>query len=206
VRWVRKQGDAGLRHRLRGRRSNHKAAEELKQRAIGLYREKKQARLWHDYGPPVAAEELAEQHGIEISRETLGQWLIEAKLWRPRRGRFLSIVLRACSEVRSDSSLRMSPLPFANRLPLPARSRTCTRELDHVRHAERRPRCRGLSWFNLLRGIRVESPRYPAHRTLRAENCCRGACKGPELRRMADRRRNGSSYFRHSVSDKRPKR
>ena len=30
----------------------------------------------------LAVEELAEQHGIAISRETLRQWLIEAKLWR----------------------------------------------------------------------------------------------------------------------------
>jgi hypothetical protein len=32
-------------------------------------------------------EELAEQYGITISRETLRQWLIEAKLWRARRAR-----------------------------------------------------------------------------------------------------------------------
>ena len=41
-------------------------------------------RLWHDYGPTLAVEELAEEHGIAISRETLRQWLIEAKLWRAR--------------------------------------------------------------------------------------------------------------------------
>jgi len=35
----------------------------------------------------LASEELAEQHGIHISRETLRHWLIEAKLWRPRRAR-----------------------------------------------------------------------------------------------------------------------
>ena len=94
VRWVRKllrrwrdQGDAGLRHGLRGRRSNRKAPEELKRRAVELYGKKKQAKLWHDYGPTLAAEELAEQHGIRVSRETLRQWLIEAKLWRPRRAR-----------------------------------------------------------------------------------------------------------------------
>ena len=33
----------------------------------------------------MAAEERAEQHGIHISRETLRHWLMEAKLWRPRR-------------------------------------------------------------------------------------------------------------------------
>jgi Homeodomain-like domain len=94
VRWVRKllvrlrtRGDGGLRHGLRGRASNRKTPEAVKRRAVELYRRKKQAKLWHDYGPTLAAEELAEQHGIEVSRETLRQWLIEAKLWRRRRAR-----------------------------------------------------------------------------------------------------------------------
>src|SRR5438128_348520 len=94
VRWVRKLlvrlrtwGDGGLRHGLRGRRSNRKTPEAAKGRAVELYRQKKQAKLWHDYGPTLAAEELAEQHGIAISRETLRQWLIEAKLWKPHRAR-----------------------------------------------------------------------------------------------------------------------
>src|SRR5437870_12283421 len=94
VRWVRKLlvrlrtwGDGGLRHGLRGRRSNRKTREAAKRRAVELYRQKKQAKLWHDYGPTLAAEELAEQHGIAISRETLRQWLIEAKLWKPHRAR-----------------------------------------------------------------------------------------------------------------------
>jgi transposase len=94
VRWVRKllvrlraRGDSALRHGLRGRPSNRKTPEAVKRRAVELYREKKQAKLWHDYGPTLAAEELAEQHGIAISRETLRRWLIEAKLWRRRRAR-----------------------------------------------------------------------------------------------------------------------
>ena len=68
VRWVRELllrlragGDAGLRHGLRGRRSNRKTSETVKQRAVELYREKKQAKLWHDCGPRLAVEELAEQ-------------------------------------------------------------------------------------------------------------------------------------------------
>jgi hypothetical protein len=94
VRWVRKLlvrlrsgGDGALRHGLRGRASNRKTPEAVKRRAVELYRGKKQAKLWHDYGPTLAAEELAEQHGIQVSRETLRQWLIEAKLWRRRRAR-----------------------------------------------------------------------------------------------------------------------
>ena len=94
VRWVRKllgrwraRGDGALRHGLRGRSSNRKTPEGVKRRAVEVYRQNQQAKLWHDYGPTLAAEELARQHGIVISRETLRQWLIEAKLWRRRRAR-----------------------------------------------------------------------------------------------------------------------
>ena len=94
VRWIRALvkrwrdgGDGVLRHGLRGRPSNRKTPEAVKRRAVELYREKKQARLWHDYGPTLAAEELGEQHGITISRETLRRWLMEAKLWQRRRAR-----------------------------------------------------------------------------------------------------------------------
>jgi len=94
VRWVRAllvrlrtRGDAGLRHGLRGRQSNRRTPETVKRRVVELYRQKKQVKLWHDYGPTLAVEELAEQHGIAISRETLRKWLIEARLWRARRAR-----------------------------------------------------------------------------------------------------------------------
>lgn len=82
---VRRRGDEGLRHGLRGRRSNRKTPEKVKQRVVKLYREKKQAKLWHDYGPTLAVEELAADYGIVISRESLRQWLMEAKLWRARQ-------------------------------------------------------------------------------------------------------------------------
>ena len=94
VRWVRtllkrlkREGDGGLRHKLRGRPSNRKAPKGMKQRVVALFRQKQQAKLWHDYGPTLAAEELAQDYGIIISRESLRQWLIEAKLWRVRRAR-----------------------------------------------------------------------------------------------------------------------
>ena len=86
MRW-RARGDRALGHGLRGRASNRKTPEAVKRRAVELYRKKKQAKLWHDYGPTLAAEELAEQPRIVINRETLRQWLIEAQLWRQRRAR-----------------------------------------------------------------------------------------------------------------------
>lgn len=94
VRWVRtllkrllREGDRALRHRLRGRPSNRKTPAAVKRRVLELFRQKQQAKLWHDYGPTLAAEELAEDHGIRVNRETLRQWLMEAKLWRARRSR-----------------------------------------------------------------------------------------------------------------------
>jgi len=64
VRWVREllvrlrvRGDGVLQHGLRGRRSNRKTPEAVKRRVVELYRQKKQAKLWHDYGPTLAAEE-----------------------------------------------------------------------------------------------------------------------------------------------------
>src|SRR5713101_3532283 len=56
VRWVRtllkrlrKEGDRGLRHRLRGRASNRKTPEAVKRRVLELFRQKQLAKLWHDY-------------------------------------------------------------------------------------------------------------------------------------------------------------
>ena len=67
---VRRRGDEGLRHGLRGRASNRKTPEKVKRRVVELFREKKQAKLWHDYGPTLAAEELAADWMV-ISWESL---------------------------------------------------------------------------------------------------------------------------------------
>jgi hypothetical protein len=84
---LRREGDKAVRHRLRGRASNRKTPEAVKRRVVKLFQQKQQARLWHDYGPTLAAEELAEDYGIQVNRETLRQWLMEARLWRARRSR-----------------------------------------------------------------------------------------------------------------------
>jgi len=55
------QGDGALRHGLWGRASNRRTPEAVKRRAVELYRKNKQAKLWHDYGPTLAVEALAEQ-------------------------------------------------------------------------------------------------------------------------------------------------
>jgi hypothetical protein len=92
-RWVREllrrmkaRGDRAVVHGLRGKRSNRRLPEAMKARAVKLFREQKQARQWHDYGPTLAAEELAE-HGLKVGKETLRKWLLQAGLWKARRAR-----------------------------------------------------------------------------------------------------------------------
>ena len=76
---LRSQGDRGIVHRLRGRHSNRKIPDALRQRALRPLRQARYA----GFGPTLAAEHLAHQ-GITVSRETLRQWMSAAGLWQIR--------------------------------------------------------------------------------------------------------------------------
>jgi len=78
----REEGDRGLIHRSRGRRSNRSKLVEVKEAVIGLYKE----HYW-DFGPTLASEKLKERDGYDIDHETLRRWLMEAGVWRKRRKR-----------------------------------------------------------------------------------------------------------------------
>jgi transposase len=92
-RWVRKllrrlkrRGDRAAVHGLRGRPSNRKIAEAVRKRAIELVRIE-----YRDFGPTLAAEYLSEHYGLEVSKETLRKWMIEAKLWRAKRAKITEV-------------------------------------------------------------------------------------------------------------------
>jgi transposase len=94
TRWVREllrrmkaRGDRAMVHGLRGKRSNRRLPEAMRMCALKIFAQQKQARQWHDYGPTLAAEELAAEHGIKVGKETLRKWLREAGLWKARRAR-----------------------------------------------------------------------------------------------------------------------
>ncbi len=77
---LRKEGDRGILHRLRGRRSNRKIPEARQKRAITELRQPRYA----GFGPTLASEHLA-RAGLVASRETLRQWMVAAGLWQVRR-------------------------------------------------------------------------------------------------------------------------
>ena len=87
LRRMRARGDGAVVHGLRGKRSNRRLPEATQARAVKLFAQHKQARQWHDYGPTLAAEELAAEHGVQVGKETLRKWLLEAGLWKARRAR-----------------------------------------------------------------------------------------------------------------------
>lgn len=70
IKRVRAEGAAGLAHRGRGRPSNRRIPEKVKVKALRLY-----LTQYGDFGPTLAAEKLAERHGITLSDETLRRWL-----------------------------------------------------------------------------------------------------------------------------------
>lgn len=79
---VRKEGDKGIVHRLRGRPSNRALPERIKDKVIKLYRQK-----YCDFGPRFANEKLFEIDKIKIGNQTLRNWLLEDGAWQVTRKR-----------------------------------------------------------------------------------------------------------------------
>jgi len=83
VKRIKQEGQRGIVHGLRGRPSNRKTPDQLKDKVIRLCRT-----TYKDFGPTLASEKLLERDGVSISDETLRGWLIETGDWkRVRKGR-----------------------------------------------------------------------------------------------------------------------
>ena len=104
---LKKRGDKAVIHGLRGKPSNRRVAEATEKEAVKIL----SAEVYEGFGPTLAAEYLFKLHGIEVSKETLRQWMIRGKLWRakpekvkkvhawrPRRSRFGELVQWDTSE------------------------------------------------------------------------------------------------------------
>ena len=76
------EGPEGLVSRKRGRPSNRRQSDALREQIIAIVREH-----YHDFGPTLAREYLIERHGITVACETLRQMMIAAGLWKDRDAR-----------------------------------------------------------------------------------------------------------------------
>jgi Homeodomain-like domain len=78
----RASGAEGLVSRRRGRPSNRRYPDEVREAALAAIRER-----YADFGPTLAAEKLAEVHDLKLGRETVRRWMAAAGLWVPRKER-----------------------------------------------------------------------------------------------------------------------
>jgi len=76
-----KSGATGLVSHRRGKPSNRRIPDEIKDAILARLRE-----CYTDFGPTLAAEYLQED-GLQVSKETLRGWMIEAGLWQAAKGR-----------------------------------------------------------------------------------------------------------------------
>jgi hypothetical protein len=78
----RSDGIAGLISKKRGRPSNHRTTASVRTAAPWIVRHN-----YADFGPTLAAEKLAAEHGFGFSGETLRKWMIADGLWLDRKQR-----------------------------------------------------------------------------------------------------------------------
>lgn len=75
-------GAASIRHKAIGRPSNNRINDGIRDYAVALVRES-----YADFGPTLATEKLAERDGLQVSRETVRNWMVDAGLWLSRKQR-----------------------------------------------------------------------------------------------------------------------
>jgi hypothetical protein len=81
LRALKRRGDKAVVHALRGLPSNRKVDVETQREAVAILTRP----VYRGFGPTLASEYLAKKHDIEVSRETVRHWMIQAKLWRARK-------------------------------------------------------------------------------------------------------------------------
>jgi hypothetical protein len=83
LRALKRRGDKAVVHALRGLPSNRKMDADLEREAVAILSRP----VYRGFGPTLASEYLAQKHDIAVSRETVRQWMMQARLWRARKQR-----------------------------------------------------------------------------------------------------------------------
>lgn len=95
IKAYRRDGIEGLISKRRGQPSNNQHNVNIKKKVKELVHQH-----YHDFGPTFASEKLSERHQINVSKETLRQWMIGWELWEAKRHKKVKVhqsrIRRAC--------------------------------------------------------------------------------------------------------------
>src|SRR5258708_19146820 len=75
------EGDKSVIHGLKGKPSHQRIEESTEREAVKIL----SADVYQGFGPTLASEYLRAEHGIDVSKETVRQWMMRGKLWRAKR-------------------------------------------------------------------------------------------------------------------------
>ena len=78
LRQLKRRGDKVVAHGLRGLPPNRKISADTEQEAVAILSRP----VYRGFGPTLASEHLAEEYDIDVSRETVRQWMMGAKTVR----------------------------------------------------------------------------------------------------------------------------
>ena len=82
----RERGVNGLLSKRRGKPSNRRTPEKVREQVVNVLKEK-----YEGFGPTLATEKLEENHQIKVSIETVRKWMIEEELWKARKQRKIQV-------------------------------------------------------------------------------------------------------------------
>ena len=80
-------GGQALVHGNVGRRSNRAKPAALREQVLGLIGKHYSGEADERFGPTLAAEHLADEHGLTVDAETLRRWMLSEGLWSRQRRR-----------------------------------------------------------------------------------------------------------------------
>ena len=82
----RENGVEGLISKKRGKPSNRRCPDKIKEKTLKLLKGK-----YKDFGPTFASQKLEKDEQIKLSRETLRLWMIEEGLWKGKKQKAIKL-------------------------------------------------------------------------------------------------------------------
>jgi transposase len=103
-------GGAALIQKSRGRPAANMINTGIRDYVLELVRQN-----YRDFGPTLASEALLERHGVEVSRETLRKWMVEAGLALAQAAPGLPSAAAPTRELRRAGADRRQPASLVRR-------------------------------------------------------------------------------------------